>query len=67
MTKERVVVKVDLGIEADQRARLGDDQRIDLEQAHVLGENRLIELRQHGLGLFGDVAAKAERMATAWA
>ena len=35
---ERVVVEIDLGIEAEQLAVLGDDQRIDLEQAHVLGD-----------------------------
>ena len=33
MAEQRVVVEADLGIEADQLLVLGDDQRIDLEQA----------------------------------
>ena len=62
MAIERAVVEADLGVEADQRAGLGDDERIDLQQAHVLGEKRLIELRQHALRLLGHLAAKAERV-----
>jgi hypothetical protein len=34
---ERVVVEVDLGVEADQVAVAGDDQRVDLEQARHVG------------------------------
>ena len=37
---ERVVVEIDLGVEADDLAVLGHDQRIDLQQAHVLGDER---------------------------
>ena len=40
MAIERAVVKADLGVEADQRADLGDDERIDFQQAHVLGDER---------------------------
>ena len=41
MAEQRVVVEVDLGVEADQLVVLGDDQRIDLEQAHVLSVKAL--------------------------
>ena len=41
MAIKRVVVEADLGVEADQLARFGDDQRIDFEQAHVLGDEGL--------------------------
>ena len=36
VAEERVVVEVHLGVEHAQLAGLGDDQRVDLEQAHVL-------------------------------
>ena len=57
---ERVVVEADLGIEADQLAGFGDDQWIDLEQTHVLGEKRRIKLRQHASGLFGEIGVQTE-------
>ena len=47
MPEQRVVVEADLGVEADQLLVLGDDQRIDFEQAHVLLGERLVELGQH--------------------
>ena len=46
MQEQRVVVEVDLGVEADQLLVLGDDQRIDLEQAHVGVDKGLIEIAQ---------------------
>ena len=45
MAEQRVVVEADLGVEADQLPVLGDDQRIDLEQAHVLLDERLVQKR----------------------
>ena len=44
MAVERVVVEADLGVEADELVALGDDQRIDLQQAHVLGDEGGVEL-----------------------
>src|SRR5262249_6134145 len=45
----------------DQLASLGEDQRIDLKQAHVLGYARLVETGDQALGLLGGIAHKAER------
>ena len=61
MAVERVVVEIDLGVEAEQLAVLGDDQRIDLEQAHVLRDEGRIELGDQLLGLLGEVAVEPER------
>ena len=44
MAEEGVVVEVDLGVEAEKPAVLRLDQRVDLAEAHVLGERRGIEL-----------------------
>src|ERR1041385_768379 len=43
VTIKRVVVEADLRIETNQLTSLGDDERIDLEEAHVLGKERLVE------------------------
>ena len=43
MAEERVVVEIDLGVEAEELAVFRDDQRIDLEQAHVLRDERCVE------------------------
>ena len=59
---KRVVVECDLGVETDELASFGDDQRIDFKQAHVLGDERVVELRQHVLGLLGQVAVEAENL-----
>ena len=61
MAVERVVVEADLGIEADELAVLGDDQRIDLEQAHVLVGERFIELREQRPSA-SQVALEPERL-----
>jgi hypothetical protein len=44
MAVERVAVEGELGVEAAQLAVLGDDERVDLEHLHVLGEEGLVEL-----------------------
>ena len=51
MAKQRVAVEADLGVEADELVVLGDDQRIDLEQAHVLVDEGRVELGQQRLDL----------------
>ena len=61
MAEKRVVVEVDLGVEAAQLAVLGHDQRIDLEQAHVLVDEGRVELRDELDALLGEVAVEAER------
>ena len=59
---ERVGVKGDLGVEANKLPGLGDDQRIDLEQAHVLGDEGRIELAHQILRLLGEIVVQAERL-----
>src|SRR6516225_6597410 len=57
---ERVVVERNLGIQTNDLAGFGHDQRIDLKQAHVLGQKSLVEPRQHVFGLLGLLAVKTE-------
>ena len=59
---ERVVVEVDLGVEADDLVVLGHHQRIDLQQAHVLGREGAIELGQDCFDLLGEIARQLERL-----
>ncbi len=47
MAEQRVAVEVHLGVEADQLAVLRHHQRVDLEQAHVLVEDQLVEALDH--------------------
>ena len=56
MAIKRVVVEIDLGVEADDLAVLGDDQRIDFQQAHVLGDEGVIEALDHLAHLLGGIA-----------
>ena len=49
MAEQRVVVEGHLGVEHPQVAVLHDDQRIDLEQAHVLLDEGLVERREQRL------------------
>ena len=51
---QRVVVEVHLGVERQQIAALGDDERVDLEQRRVGRDERLVE-RQHHLGRLADL------------
>src|SRR5919108_5807099 len=62
MTVKRVVVEPDLGIEADKLVASGDNQRIDLEQAHVLGNERGVELSNEPFRLLGEIAIERERL-----
>ncbi len=61
MAIERVVVERNLGVEHFELAAGGDDQRIDLQHRHVLGDEGRVELGDQGLGLFGEIAGQAER------
>jgi hypothetical protein len=54
VTEDRVGVDVDLGIQRDEMARLGDDQRIDLDQAGVLLDVEPVESARDRLEL-GDL------------
>ena len=62
MAVERVVVEADLGIEADELLALGDDEQIDLQQAHVLGDEGSVELGDHRRGLLGQFVTQPERL-----
>jgi hypothetical protein len=53
---KRVVVEIDLGVEADDLAILGHDQRVDFQKAHVLGDECLVEALDHLADLLGGVA-----------
>ncbi len=62
MAEQRVVVEADLGVEAEQLLVLGDDQRIDLEQAHVLLGERLVEAGEQRAHLLLQIGVEAERL-----
>ena len=51
MTEQGIAVERHLGVENAQMAVLHDDQRIDLQQRHVLFDERLVERREQGLGI----------------
>ena len=59
---ESVRVERDLGVEAAQVPVLGDDQRIDLEQAHVLCRECGVELRGDLLRFLGEAAREPKRL-----
>src|SRR6185437_7332926 len=61
MTVKRVVVEIDLGIEADDFAVLGHDQRIDLQKTHVLRDEGLVKASNHAADLLGLLALELER------
>ena len=60
MPVKRVVVERDFGVEAFELALRRDDQRIDFEHRHILGDEGRIELRGQFFRLFGETAGKAE-------
>ncbi|CAH1659504.1 hypothetical protein CHELA40_11740 [Chelatococcus asaccharovorans] len=62
MPVERVGIEGDFRIEALQLAVLGDDQRVDLEHRHVLGDEGGVEIGDELAGLLGEVAGEAERL-----
>ena len=61
MAVEGVVVEGNLGVEHAQLAVRHDDQRIDLQHRHVLGDESRIELRDQALDLLGQIAGESER------
>src|SRR6185312_8184212 len=58
--EQGVVVKVQLGIQADDVAVLRDNQRIDLQQAHVLGQKGVVEPPDNLADLLGLSALQAQ-------
>ena len=62
MAEQRVVVEADLGVEADELVVLGDDQRIDLEQAHVLLGEGLVEPGEQPAHLLLQIAGEVQRL-----
>src|SRR5262249_60637905 len=62
MTVKRVVIEADLGIEADELFAFGDDERIDFEQAHVLGDEGSMELANEPFRLLDEIAIEPERL-----
>ena len=62
MTKHCVVVERYLGVEHPQLALLGDDQRIDLQHRHVLGDKGRIELGHQFFRLLGEIAGQVQRL-----
>ena len=65
MAVERVVIETDLGIEADQLSVLGDDQRIDLQEGHVLLGEGFVEAGQQAAHLLLLVGIEPERLGDA--
>ena len=58
---ERVVVERDLGVEHLELAARGDDERVDFQHRHVLGDEGRVELRDQALDLLGQIAGEPER------
>ena len=63
MLVERVVVEGHLGVERDDVAALGDDQRVDLDHRRVGGDEGLVDLLHHLDGLV-DVGRERGRCRT---
>ena len=63
MPVERVVVEVHLGVEREQAAVFGDDERIDLDERRVGRVERLVE-RRHQLAGLRDLRACRARART---
>ena len=61
MAIQRVVVEIDLGVEADEFAVLGHHQRIDFQQAHILGDKGVVETLDHRADLLGLIILEAQR------
>ena len=62
MAVDRVGVERDLGVEALQVAVCRDDQRVDLQHCHILGDERLIELGDDLAHLLGLIAFEPKRL-----
>ena len=62
MAVEGVRVEGDLGVQALEVPVLGDDERVDLQHAHVLAREGRVELGRDVLRLLGERAGEAERL-----
>ncbi len=67
MAEKCVVVERDLGIEREQLAVLGDHQRIDLQKAHVLGDEGRIETLDQRAALLGGKTVEVQGLGDAQA
>ena len=59
MAEQRVVVERDLGVERRDLAVGGDDQRVDLDERRVLGDEGVVELAQQRADRADDVGVDA--------
>ena len=62
MQEQRVVVEIGLGVEADQLFVLGDDQRIDLEQAHIGVDEGLVDVGEQRPQLLRQIGVELQRL-----
>lgn len=62
MAEQRVAVEGHLGVENAQMAIFHDDQRVNLEESHVLLIEGLVEDREERLGVFGCNAVQRESL-----
>ncbi|MEY9168156.1 hypothetical protein ABIE78_006275 [Sinorhizobium fredii] len=62
VAEERIAVEGHLGIEDAHAAVLHDDQRVDLEQAHVLLDEGLVEDREEFFGVGARFAFELQRI-----
>ena len=61
MAGQRVAIKIQLGIEADQLVILGDDQRVDFQHAHITFSEGLIKLAHHFHTLLAQITVEFQR------
>ena len=61
MTIKRVAVEIHFGVKADQIARAGYNQRVNLQKRHVLFNKSAIEIGNQGGSLFHLVALQPQR------
>lgn len=62
MTEQRIAVERYLGVENAHAAIGHDDQRVDLEKAHVLFGERLVEDREQLDAVFASLTFKLQRV-----
>ncbi|MNX96617.1 hypothetical protein D3C86_1289400 [compost metagenome] len=62
MAEQRIAIERHLGVENAQMAIFHDDQRVNLEESHVLLIEGLVEDREQRLGVFRSNTLKLERL-----
>src|SRR5512135_307120 len=63
VAEQRVVVEIELAVERQDVARLGDDQGVDFGERGVLIEEELHEALEEGFALLGRLAGQAQGLA----